>query len=79
MDAGRPRHVSCRGVETMNEESVPRLRPGRTGKHVCVQCLSETPAEDYFEYDFHCRKCAARTGEYPLASTPGKAESGAND
>ena len=58
----------------MNEESVPRRRPERTGKHVCIHCLRKTSAEDYFEFDFHCRECAGRSNEFPLASTPGGEE-----
>jgi hypothetical protein len=41
----------------------------RTGRHVCVRCLSEVDAEEYFRNDHLCNKCAAE-GEYPLASTP---------
>ena len=46
--------------------------PGeRTGKHKCVQCLREVPAEEYLANDFLCNECAAKE-EYPLASTPSK-------
>jgi hypothetical protein len=41
----------------------------RTGKHVCVRCLSEVEAEEYFRNDYLCDRCAAE-GDYPLASTP---------
>ena len=43
--------------------------PERTGKHFCVACLKEVPAEQYFRNDHICDACAAKD-EYPLASTP---------
>ncbi len=45
---------------TMNE---------RTGKHVCVRCLREVEADEYFRSDHLCGRCAGE-GDYPLASTP---------
>ena len=51
-------------------DDFPRPIPSeRTGKHVCVRCLSEVEAEEYFRNDHLCDKCAAE-GDYPLASTP---------
>lgn len=43
--------------------------PERTGKHICIRCLTAIPAEEYFRNDHICDACAA-TNEYPLASTP---------
>ena len=50
-----------------------RRRPPRerTGKHKCVQCLAEIPADVYLRNDFLCDACAAKE-EYPLKSTPSK-------
>jgi hypothetical protein len=46
-----------------------RNRPERTGKHRCIRCLAETPADEYMRNDHLCDTCAA-DGDYPLASTP---------
>ncbi len=50
-------------------DDIPRRLPERTGIHLCVTCLAETPAEMYFANDHLCDACAAREA-YPLASTP---------
>ena len=41
----------------------------RTGKHVCVRCLREVEADEYFRNDHLCDRCTGE-GDYPLASTP---------
>jgi len=41
----------------------------RTGRHLCVRCLSEVEMEEYLRNDHLCDACAAQ-GDYPLASTP---------
>lgn len=51
------------------QEETPRGLPERTGKHLCVQCLSPVGAEEYLRNDHICDACAAKD-EYPLASTP---------
>jgi hypothetical protein len=43
----------------MLQEEVPKNLSDRTGKHVCIRCLAETPAEDYFRNDHVCDACAA--------------------
>lgn len=48
---------------------MPRRLPERTGKHRCVSCLAETPAEEFFRNDHVCDACAGQTA-FPLASTP---------
>jgi len=50
-------------------ENAPRSLPERTGKHRCIRCLAETPADEYMRNDHLCDACAA-DGDYPLASTP---------
>lgn len=58
------------------EPDRPAPAPGeRTGRHKCVQCLAETPAETYLANDFLCEVCAAKE-EYPLASTPKSRDEG---
>jgi len=32
----------------------------RTGKHICIECLKETPADDYFRNDHLCNDCAEK-------------------
>jgi hypothetical protein len=53
----------------MHDDPLPRELPERTGKHLCVKCLAQIPAEEYFRNDYICDACAA-DDEYPLASTP---------
>ncbi len=57
----------------MLDEPTPRELPERTGKHFCVRCLSEVPADEYFRNDYLCDVCA-NSDEYPLQSTPGNDE-----
>jgi hypothetical protein len=54
----------------MLQEKVPRHLKERTGKHYCVSCLEETPADRYFLNDHVCDRCAARAETFPLAATP---------
>lgn len=54
----------------MFQERVERHLKERTGKHYCVACLHETPAEQYFANDHVCDACAALDQAYPLAATP---------
>jgi hypothetical protein len=53
----------------VTDDPLRRNLSERTGKHVCVRCLREVDAEEYFRNDHLCDKCAAE-GDYPLASTP---------
>jgi hypothetical protein len=53
----------------MHDFPPPRELPERTGKHFCVKCLAQIPADEYFRNDHICDACAAQN-EYPLASTP---------
>ena len=32
----------------------------RTGKHYCIECLKEVPAEDYFRNDHVCNECGEK-------------------
>jgi hypothetical protein len=54
------------------DEELVRKRSERTGKHYCIRCLAEVPAEEYFRNDHICDDCAAGD-EYPLPSKPGPA------
>jgi hypothetical protein len=47
----------------VQDEPTPRNLPERTGKHYCVRCLAEVPADEYFRNDFLCDKCAAQIDE----------------
>ncbi len=53
----------------MSADEIPCRLPERTGIHLCVSCLAETPEAAYFSNDHLCDACAEREG-YPLASTP---------
>jgi hypothetical protein len=53
----------------MHEDPPPRALTERTGKHLCVSCLTLVPAEEYFRNDHICDQCAAKD-EYPPPSRP---------
>lgn len=53
----------------MHDQPPQRALPERTGKHICVKCLTAIPASEYFRNDHICDECAAKD-DYPLASTP---------
>ncbi|HUF17933.1 MAG TPA: hypothetical protein VMS12_07810 [Thermoanaerobaculia bacterium] len=54
----------------MFQEKVERNLKERTGRHYCISCLHETPAEQYFANDHVCDACAALDQAIPLAATP---------
>lgn len=55
----------------MQHDDTPRQLRERTGRHLCVKCLAEVAAEEYFRNDHICDACASAP-EYPLKSTPGE-------
>ncbi|MFA6956007.1 MAG: hypothetical protein WC538_09070 [Thermoanaerobaculia bacterium] len=57
----------------MIDDEIPRRLNELSGRHLCIGCLAELPAAEYFANDFICRECAGRSESYPLASTPGAA------
>ena len=56
----------------MDDEAPRRNLHERTGKHLCIRCMSEISAEEYFRNDFFCDACAAEDQIFPLESTPGE-------
>lgn len=65
----RPAAANVIIARRMHEKPAPRKPGERTGKHYCVKCLAEVPAEEYLRNDHICDECAA-SDEYPLKSTP---------
>jgi hypothetical protein len=53
----------------MRDDSTQRELKERTGRHFCIRCLAQVPADVYLRNDHICDACAAKD-EYPLASTP---------
>jgi len=60
----------------MHDEPPPRKLNERTGKHCCIICLAETPADEYFANDHICAACAEKesdargtTNESPSSTT----------
>lgn len=51
------------------QDEAPRNKQERTGRHRCIRCLADTPADEFMRNDHLCDACAA-DGDYPLASTP---------
>jgi hypothetical protein len=48
----------------MHDDALPKRLNERTGRHLCVRCLAEVPAESYQRNDHICDACAAGD-EYP--------------
>jgi rRNA maturation endonuclease Nob1 len=45
---------------------MPRKTPKeRTGKHYCIECLKEVPADDYFRNDHICNECGEKKEPKP--------------
>jgi hypothetical protein len=59
----------------MFQEEVPKNLLERTGKHYCIHCLAETPAESYFRNDHVCDRCAAELDVEPQED-PGQTSTG---
>jgi hypothetical protein len=53
----------------VNDEPIPRNLPERTGRHYCIKCLIEVPADEYLRNDHLCDSCS-QSENYPLQSTP---------
>lgn len=47
----------------MHDEPPRRKLNERTGKHYCIQCLEEVPADDYFRNDHVCDACGQKKEE----------------
>jgi hypothetical protein len=58
----------------MIDDEMPRGLSELTGRHRCIGCLAEVAAAEYFAHDFMCRACAEKSGQFPLASTPGHSD-----
>ena len=42
------------------DDAIPRNLAERTGKHRCIRCLAEVPADVYFANDQVCDECGER-------------------
>ncbi len=47
----------------MHDEPTPRNLPERTGRHYCIQCLREVPADEYLRNDMLCDVCVEKEDE----------------
>ena len=47
----------------MHDEPPPRKLKERTGKHYCIRCLAEIPAEEFLRNDHVCDRCAVEENE----------------
>jgi hypothetical protein len=57
-------------LPSMQDDVTPRNLAERTGRHFCVRCKAEVPADIYFANDFECDECVETDEAFPLASTP---------
>ena len=53
----------------MRDDGPSKQLKERTGKHYCVRCLAEVPADVYLANDHICAECA-EGDEYPPAGPP---------
>ena len=53
-DGRQDDNVAC----TVIDEEPPRNLQERTGKHRCVRCLADVPADEYLRNDHLCDVCA---------------------
>jgi len=58
----------------MNQDETAKLLRERTGRHICVGCLRDVAADEFFRNDHMCDRCANGDSSYPLASSPETAE-----
>lgn len=47
----------------MLEEGTPRNLSERTGRHRCIKCLVDVPADEYLRNDHLCDACAAEENQ----------------
>ena len=55
---------------SVQDEQTTRNLQERTGRHYCVRCRVEVPADVYFANDFECDLCVETDEAFPLATTP---------
>lgn len=59
--------INCADVN----DDRPRVPPKeRTGKHICIECLKEVPADDYFRNDHVCNECGQKKEEQKQDDSP---------
>jgi len=47
----------------VHDDRPRRILNERTGKHLCIECLKDVPAEDYFRNDHVCNDCGRKKEE----------------
>lgn len=52
-------------LAALNDDRPHRPLKERTGKHTCIECLREVPADEYFRNDHVCNDCGAKKEEAP--------------
>ena len=48
---------------SVHDDRSRRTLKERTGKHYCIECLKEVPAEEYFGNDHVCDDCGRKKEE----------------
>ena len=48
---------------SVHDDRLRRTLKERTGKHYCIECLKEVPAEEYFGNDHVCDDCGRKKEE----------------
>lgn len=63
----------------MSQDEIAKLLRERTGRHICIGCLKDIAAEEFFRNDHMCDACSSGEGSYPLASSPETSENPRSD
>lgn len=54
----------------MSQDEIAKLLRERTGRHICIGCLKDIAADEFFRNDHMCDTCSSGDRSYPLASSP---------
>jgi len=63
----------------MSQDEIAKLLRERTGRHICIGCLRDVAADEFFRNDHMCDLCVNTDSSYPLASSPESAETSSSD
>lgn len=63
----------------MSQDEIAKLLRERTGRHICIGCLRDIAADEFFRNDHMCDACSSGDSSYPLASSPESSETTRSD
>lgn len=63
----------------MSQDEIAKLLRERTGRHICIGCLRDVTADEFFRNDHMCDRCVNADSPYPLASSPESVETSTSE